>query len=94
MTKSAFYLILKALLEIFLFFDYVEKRLDKKAKVISKLIESKTNNFNIHITLILRKKGNQTLKIGQIIGEILFLKNYAQNMEEKLVLDPYMKNQN
>ena len=52
MTKSAFYLILKALLEIFLFFDYVEKRLDKKAKVISKLIESKTGQQIISIYIL------------------------------------------
>ena len=51
MMKSAFYLILKALLEI-LFFDYVEKRLDKKAKVISKLIESKTGQQIISIYIL------------------------------------------
>ena len=50
--KSAFYLILKGLLEIFLFFDYVEKRLDKKAKVISKLIESKTGQQIISIYIL------------------------------------------
>ena len=51
MMKSAFYLILKALLEI-LFFNYVEKRLDKKAKVISKLIESKTGQQIISIYIL------------------------------------------
>ena len=46
----------------------------------------------IHILLnISRIKDNQIMKFGQLIEniprEISFLKNYAENEEEKLVLD-------
>ena len=45
----------------------------------------------------LRSKGNQTLKFGQLIEyntRRIFLRNYTQNLEEKLVPDPFLKNQN
>ena len=59
MIKDKFYFILKApfVLEIFTFlsrlFGYVEKRLDKKAKVTYKIYEVTdwtTNNYNANIT--------------------------------------------
>ena len=61
--KNAFYFILKALfiLEVFTFFwffGYVEKRLDKKAKVNFKIydvIDRETNSCNTHIALYLKK---------------------------------------
>ena len=40
-----------------------------------------TNNYNTHIRYISRNKGNQTIKLGQLI-ETFFLKNHTQNMVE------------
>ena len=40
-----------------------------------------TNNYNTHIRYISRNKGNQTIKLGQLI-ETFFLKNHTQNMME------------
>ena len=43
---------------------------------------------------ISKGKGNQIMKIGQLIDitwEIVFSKNYTQNVAEKLVLDPFLK---
>ena len=43
-------------------------------------------------------KGNQTMKVGQLIEcsvkKIFFLKDHTQNMVEKLIPDPLMKNLN
>ena len=64
MIKNVFYFMLKALsvLEIFTFlswgFGYVEKRLDKKVKVNSKIYDvtdRTTNNYNTHIVQYLKK---------------------------------------
>ena len=44
---------------------------------------------------IARSKGNQKIKFGQLIEcnmWNIFLKNHAQNMVEKQVLDPFLKN--
>ena len=99
--KNAFYFKLKALffLEIFTFlslaFDYVEKRLVKKAMVNFKIYDITDwtiNNYNIHI---LRSKGNQLMMFGQLIEYNLinvFLKNHTQNVMEKLVPDPFVEN--
>ena len=41
---------------------------------------------------ISRSKGNQTMRFGQLIEfnvRKIFLKNHAQNMMEKLALDPF-----
>ena len=71
--KNAFYFMLKALfvLKIFTFlpllFGYVEKQLDKKARVNFKIYDVTdwtTNNYNIHLPNISRSKGNQTIKLG------------------------------
>ena len=53
--------------------------------------------FAIHIlSNISRSRGNQTMKFGQLIDydmrEIFFLKNHTQNVVEKLVPDPFLKN--
>ena len=52
----------------------------------------------IHILLsISRIKGIQTMKYGQLIKyfiKMFFLKNLTQNVVAKLVLDPFIKNQN
>ena len=62
--KNVFYFMLKALFipDIFTFlswiFDYVEKRLDKKAMVNFKIYDVEdwvTNNYNIHINQYLKK---------------------------------------
>ena len=67
---------LKALfvLEVFTFlswlFGYAEKRLDKKAMVNLKIYDVKDwaiNNCNTYIPNISRSKGNQAMKIGQLI---------------------------
>ena len=44
---------------------------------------------------ISRSKGNQTMKTGQLIEcnmRNISLKNHTQNMMEKLVPDPFLKN--
>ena len=76
MMKNAFYFILKALfvLEIFKFysllFGYVEKQLDRKVKVNSKIydVTDWTSIITIQILPnISRSKGNQAMKFGQLI---------------------------
>ena len=45
---------------------------------------------------ILRSKGNQTMKFGQLIEYDMrntFLRYHAQNVVEKVVPDPFLKNQ-
>ena len=72
--KNAFYFMLKALFvfKIFLHFGCVEKRLDEKTQVKSaiKFMASQTGQqiIAIHMLLnILRSKGNQRLKFGQLL---------------------------
>ena len=53
----------------------------------------------IHIlSKILRSKGNQEMKLGQLIEHNMkkkfFLKIHTQNVVEKLFPDPFHKNQN
>ena len=46
---------------------------------------------------ISRTKGNRTNKFGQLIECNIrnsFLKNHAQNVEEEIVLDPFLKSLN
>ena len=75
---------------------YLEKRFDKKAEIISNFVTSQTGQ-QISIIHILpnmsRRKGNQTMKFSQLI-EILFLRNHTQNVVEKLIPNPFIKNQN
>ena len=52
--------------------------------------------FVIHILpIISRRKSNQTMKFGQLIEcnmRNIFLENHAQNVVEKIVPDPFLKN--
>ena len=54
--------------------------------------------FGMHIfPNISSRKGNQTMKFGHLIEYNMrknFLKNYTQNVVEKLFPDPFLKNQN
>ena len=68
---------LKALFvfEIFAFlsllFGYVGKRLDEKAKLISKFMTSQTGQqiISMHVlSNISRSKGNESMKFGQLIA--------------------------
>ena len=104
MMKNTFYFMLKTLffLEIFTFlswlFGYVEERLDKKLWLISKFVipQSAQQIIAIHILPnISRSKGNQAMKFNQLIEynmrNIFHNKNNAM---EKLVRNPFIKNQN
>ena len=79
-------------------FGHVAKRLDKKVKVNFKFYDAiawLTNNCNTHITQYLENKGKQIMKFGQLIEckmRNIFCKNHTQNMVEKLVPDPFLKN--
>ena len=68
--------------------------------LISKLISSQPGYQTIVIYIlsnILRNKGNQTMKFGELIGynmRILFLeKSYTEYIEETIP-DPFLKNKN
>ena len=71
----------------------------RKIKVYFKIYDVTTwltNNCKTHIAQISRSKGNPTMVFGQLIDmtwEIFFLKNHTQNLVEKLVPDPFLKNQ-
>ena len=41
-----------------------------------------------------KSKGNQTMEYGQLIAKKFLLKNHPQNVVEKPVPDPVLKNQN
>ena len=66
---------------------------------VSKLYDFTTweiNNCNTHIAQSLRKQkqsGNEIWPVNKI-KQTFFLKNYAKNVVEKLVIDPFLKNQN
>ena len=108
MIKNAFYFMLKALFvfEIFTFlswlFGYVEYDLIRKLWLILKFMTSQTGQeiITIHILpSISRSKGNQVMKFGRLkernLTSIFFLlKNPRNNVMEKLVPDPFIKNQN
>ena len=77
---------------------HVGKQLDWKAKVNFKIYDIKTwkQIITIHILPnISRNKGNQTMKIDQLIKYNMWhilLKNHTQNVMEKLVPDTFLKN--
>ena len=56
------------------------------------------NNLIHIIPNISKSKENQAMKFGQLIEynmrNIISLKNHTQNVVEKLVSDPFVKNQN
>ena len=67
-----------------------------KIKLISKFIRSQTGKqvFGIHIlSNISRSKVNETIKLGQL-KETFFMRNYTQNVVEKLFPDPVLKSRN
>ena len=95
MMKNAFYFVLKVLfvLEILKFlpwlFDCVEKRLDKKAQVNSKMYDATgytTSNYNTCMSNTSGSKGNQAMKFGQLIEyntkNIFLQKSYTKCVEE------------
>ena len=106
--KNAFYLISKApfILKIFKFlywlFDHVAKWLDKKDKVNFKFCGvtawlANSRNTQYILPNILRSKGYQTMKFGQLIEcntRIIFIENHTQNVVEKIVPELFLKNQN
>ena len=83
--------------KLFSFSRYLSFCLDFLVKVNFKFYDVAawlTNNCNTHIA---PRYCNQTIKFGQLIEltwETFFLKNHSQNMVEKLVPDPFLKNQN
>ena len=91
--KNAFYFMLKAL--------FVKNSFMRKLWFISKFMTSPTGQQIIAIHIlpnISRSKINQTKKFDQLIeynmGSIFLKINHAQNLVEKLVPDPFLKNQN
>ena len=104
MMENAFYFMLKALfiLVIFTFlsrlFDYVEKRIDKKAKINLKLYDVTDwimKNYNTYSTQYLNKQmtpDNKSWSVNRRC-EIFFLKNHLQNVWDRVVLHTFMKNQ-
>ena len=100
MIKNAFYFtskplfVLNYLMFFLCFFGKAEKQLDQKDNVNFRIYDIATTEVNNYNTL--RSKGNQTMKLGQLIEynrETFSLKNHTQNVGEKLFQDPFLKNQ-
>ena len=99
MIKSTFNFTFKALfiLKILKFlswiFGHVEKWLDQTDNVNFKVfmtLRPGKQTITIHVLAnMLRRKENQAMKF-----EIFFLKNYMQNVVEKILPDLFLKNQN
>ena len=69
----------------------------KKIRSISVFLMSQPHKKTIVIHILPNiSKGNQTMKFGQLIECNMknILKNYTQNVVEKLVRKPFLKNQN
>ena len=92
-------------LEIFTFLCWLlvmsKNGLRIKLRLIANSMTSQTEQQIITIYIspdILRSKGNQAMKLGHLIKyitwEAFFLKSHTQNVEEKLLPDPFIKNQN
>ena len=97
MMKNAFYFTSKSLFDLKIFkflswlFGHLAKRLDKKIELISKFYNITawlTNNCNTHIAQYLEKYLSQLI---ECTWEIFFLKYHTQNVMEKLVPDPFLK---
>ena len=90
--------------EIFAFlswlFGYVKNGLIRKLSLISKFMRSDTGQQIVAICILLnisRSKGNHTMKFGQLIEYNMrntFLEISYLKLVEKLVSDPFIKNQN
>ena len=106
MMENCFYFTLKVffVLKIFNFFSWlfghVEKLLDRKNQVNFKIMTSQLGKQTIAVHILLnisRSKGNQTMKIGQLTEykmRNIFLEKSYTNVVEKLLPDPFVKNQN
>ena len=71
-----------------------EEWFDKKDKVYFKIYRVTTwlkINYNKHISQISRSKQNQTMNFGQLLE--YNMRNNAQNVVQKLIPDPFLKNQ-
>ena len=102
-NTKPFHFTLKALFVFeILKFGHVGKQPDMKTKFNFKFATSSTETLiiTIHILYnISKNKGNQTTKFGQLIEynntrNTFFWKNHTQNAIEKVVSDPFQKNQN
>ena len=113
MMKNPFYFILKAffVLKIFVFLsqDYIfvltfwkKQHVDsiRKTRLVSKLMklqpEKQTTAINL-LPNILRSKGNQAMKFGELIKYNMrnfFLENDTENMIEKFFPDSFLEKQN
>ena len=93
MMKSAFYLVLKALFvikifksqDVLAFWLYRKNGLIRNIRLISKFMTSQSEKQTIAIHIlsnISRRKGNQTMKFGQLIEynmtNIFFQKSYRK----------------
>ena len=70
-----------------------KKRLDLKDKVNFKIYDATSwlaNNNKYILPNISRSKGNQTIKSGQLIIEIFFVKNHAENEARRLVPNDFV----
>ena len=79
-------------------FWYVAKRLDEKDKVNFKIYDVTawlTNNRNTHIAKYFKKRRQSDNYICELIEcniRSTFFENHTQNVTEKLVPDPFLKN--
>ena len=102
--KNVFCFTVKALFALKIFksltwlFYSCRKMAHKKAKFNFKIydvINREMSNYNHVLSDISRCKGNQKMKYGQLIGysdiDIFFSRNHIQNVVEKLVPDPFLK---
>ena len=72
------------------FWSYRENGLIRKIRLISKFTTSQPGSHTIAMHIlsnISRRKDNQTMKLGQIIIEIFFFRNYPENEAGRLVPD-------
>ena len=82
------------------FFCHAEKRLDEKAWTNFKIYDvtyREIYNCNTHIPNIYRSKDNEAIKFGHLIEynmRNIFFEIHTQNVTEKLIADPFLKNQN
>ena len=78
------------------FFGHVGKRLDKEAEINFKIYDviNWKKKIAMHILPnILRSRGNQTMKVGQLIEykrRNIFPQNHAENKEVRLFPQPFL----
>ena len=97
MMKKAFYFTLKVLfvLKIYQFlsrlFGHAEKRLDKVNFNIYDVTSWLTSNCSAHIVEILRSKGNQKMKLGQLIEHNMRNISEKSNAKCETIPRPFSK---